>query len=31
VQGMEKNAAGHRLKINKDLVGYFDTARQQGE
>ncbi|KAL4855189.1 ABC transporter F family member 3 [Chlorella vulgaris] len=29
--GMEKNAAGHRLKINKDLVGYFDTARQQAD
>ncbi|KAI7843107.1 hypothetical protein COHA_003278 [Chlorella ohadii] len=29
--GMEKNAAGHRLKINKDFVGYFDSARQQAE
>lgn len=28
--GMEKNAAGHRLKINKDFVGYFESARQQG-
>lgn len=28
--GMEKNAAGHRLKINKDFVGYFDSARQMG-
>ncbi|KAL4443909.1 hypothetical protein ABPG75_011646 [Micractinium tetrahymenae] len=29
--GMEKNAAGHRLKINKDFVGYFDAARQEAE
>lgn len=29
--GMEKNTAGHRLKINRDFVGYFDAARQQGE
>ena len=28
--GMEKNAAGHRLRLNKDMVGYFDAARQQG-
>jgi hypothetical protein len=28
--GVEKNAAGHRLRINKDFVGYFDSARQQG-
>ncbi|GAB4816948.1 hypothetical protein N2152v2_003994 [Parachlorella kessleri] len=29
--GVEKNAAGHRLKVNKDFVGYFDAARQQAE
>lgn len=29
--GMEKNAAGHRLKVNRDFVGYFEAARQQGE
>ncbi|PSC67915.1 ABC transporter ATP-binding [Micractinium conductrix] len=29
--GMEKNAAGHRLRVHKDFVGYFDSARQQAE
>lgn len=29
--GMEKNAAGHRLKVNRDFIGYFESARQQGE
>ncbi|KAL4449533.1 hypothetical protein ABPG77_007177 [Micractinium sp. CCAP 211/92] len=29
--GMEKNAAGHRLKVNRDFIGYFDSARQQAE
>lgn len=29
--GMEKNAAGHRLRINKDMAGWHDAARQQAD
>jgi hypothetical protein len=28
--GVERNAAGHRFKLNRDMVGYFDSARQMG-
>ena len=28
--GAEKNAKGHRVKVNKDFVGYFESARLQG-
>lgn len=29
--GMEKNAKGHRFRVQRDMIGYFDAARQQGE
>lgn len=27
---MEKNAKGHRFRLQRDMIGYFDAARQQG-
>lgn len=29
--GVEKNAAGHRLRLNRDLVGYFENRREQAD
>ncbi|WIA34151.1 hypothetical protein OEZ86_012513 [Tetradesmus obliquus] len=27
--GMDRNAAGHKFKLNRDLVGYFESRRPQ--